>query len=748
MSGQWRASWIGPAFDPRGDLGVFVFQRTLSLGTVPPTLRVRLSADQRYKLYVNGALVEFGPQRGDGLHWHYETVDLAPRLRVGENAIVALVWNFGRWAPMAQHTARTAFLVEAVDDTFKKELDTPGDWTVASLPGWWFEMMHNRLGPFYIDVGPGEVLDGRTLPVGWESGALNGDKPNPVTWAESRGTPAGGTAWSLVPRSIPSMRYEVRATPPQVRRGFHDDHRDPTPAEGPWRAPIQLEPGKPLLLDFGELLCAYPRLTVRGEAGSTVTVVYAESMWVHADKPSLSDKGNRHEVAGKRIQGYLDKFVCGDASRTFETAWWRTFRYAQLEADQPVTLESFEAVETGYPYAVESAFEADDDRVGPLWDVSVRTAQRCAGETYFDCPYYEQLQYGGDTRIQILIHYFLSRDRALARNAVRQFGWSLMENGLTQSRYPSRQPQVIPPFSLFWLLMLHDQMLYDRPQARPDFVNARVIQGVLEAYRELQRLPISEQFWQFGDWVPGWDWGMPPGGAASATHTALLELAIVAMHSYKEWLEGDDPMNVPFAIVDPGLFPRLHALGERLRRRLTQPQEGKTTEHEWALYLTLRHALRDLGAADAIEDVAWPGYALTNAAPCSYYFQFYKHEAMAPEDYLAALRAWTDMIEAGLTTFAENPPPVRSDCHAWSAHPALGFFRHVAGVRSDAPGWSHSVIAPRPGPIRRFDARIAHPDGDLTVRLADGRVTVDCPTPYRLVWQGKDQELPPGRCVV
>jgi len=65
-------------------------------------------------------------------------------------------------------------------------------------------------------------------------------------------------------------------------------------------------------------------------------------------------------------------------------------------------------------------------------DVSIRTARRCAAETYFDCPYYEQLQYVGDTRIQTLLHYYVSSDRP-TRNAIEQFGWSIMENGLTQS---------------------------------------------------------------------------------------------------------------------------------------------------------------------------------------------------------------------------------------------------------------------------------------------------------------------------
>jgi hypothetical protein len=103
------------------------------------------------------------------------------------------------------------------------------------------------------------------------------------------------------------------------------------------------------------------------------------------------------------------------------------------------------------------------------------------------------------------------------------------------------------------------------------------------------------------------------------------------------------------------------------------------------------------------------------------------------------------MIEDGLTTFAENPPPVRSDCHAWSAHPALGFFQLIAGVTSTGPGWGTARVAPKPGSLKRFDARIAHPKGELRVAWEDGKLSIDTPVPAEFVWHGKTEKLEPGR---
>jgi hypothetical protein len=102
------------------------------------------------------------------------------------------------------------------------------------------------------------------------------------------------------------------------------------------------------------------------------------------------------------------------------------------------------------------------------------------------------------------------------------------------------------------------------------------------------------------------------------------------------------------------------------------------------------------------------------------------------------------MIEAGLSTFAETPEPTRSDCHAWSAHPILGFFQIVAGVTSTAPGWKKARIMPHPGSLRRFNARIAHPDGELSVKFEDGRLAIDSPVPFVLRWRGRSENLPEG----
>ena len=731
MASDWNARWIGYDYDPREELGVFVFRCEFELQQVPSKYLIRVSADNRYKLLIDSQLVSFGPQRGDILHWFYDTVDLAPFLRPGKNEVVALVWNFGRFSPMAQVSARTGFLFNVLADP-ESPANTPGAWQVARLDGWDFKMMQAGGADFYIDVGPGEIIDGRKHSDASNPhlGNLNWRKPYDIAPPISRGG-SYSSPWNLIPRSIPAMKYEERSAVPVVRTGYESD-----PGGRVDFAPFEagMEVNGSLLLDYQELLCAYPRIQVQGPSGAEITVTYAERLW--ADDPASYGAEDRNRVEGRTVRGYQDRFILGNGNCSFEPAWWRTYRFILIEASKPYTLKKLQAFETGYPLVAASKFDADDAAVSNIWEVSLRTAERCAGETYFDCPYYEQLQYVGDTRIQALIGYYLGRDRQLMRNAVETLGWSRMENGLTRSRYPDRQPQIIPPFSLWWILMRQDQRLYDRVELRDIGGTDPEGVAVAEAYERLAQGPPDDSFWCFADWVPDWPGGTPPGGVRATVHLLTLELAKLGTR-----LDLDDKnsidVNAARSLGD-AIFANITKENGLVRHRLDP--DWAPCEQSEAIYRLIQERL-------GLPMDAWPHESLdkAKAARCTYYFSYYKHLTMGTADYLKELEPWKEMIEDGLTTFAENPPPVRSDCHAWSAHPILGFFQIVAGVTSAGRGWQKVNISPQPGSLKRFRAQIAHPDGELHILFEGGTLEVDTPVPARLNWLGKSDILAPGR---
>lgn len=145
--------------------------------------------------------------------------------------------------------------------------------------------------------------------------------------------------------------------------------------------------------------------------------------------------------------------------------------------------------------------------------------------------------------------------------------------------------------------------------------------------------------------------------------------------------------------------------------------------------------------------------------PCSAFFRYYLQQAMKLTGNGAmlfdGLRIWRDQLALGLTTWAEQPEPSRSDCHAWSASPNIEFYRIILGIDSDAPGFRRVRIEPSLGDLRRVSGAVPHPAGKIGVDYeADGRgglrARIDLPEGVAgtFVWRGKEYSLKEGRQVM
>lgn len=97
MDSPWESftKWIWlPGYDDSRNPGsIVLFRREFDLLDTSP-MSINVTADSRYRLYLNGHLISFGPCKGTPLHWHYETVDATPHLQPGTNVIAAQVLRY------------------------------------------------------------------------------------------------------------------------------------------------------------------------------------------------------------------------------------------------------------------------------------------------------------------------------------------------------------------------------------------------------------------------------------------------------------------------------------------------------------------------------------------------------------------------------------------------------------------------------------------------------------------------------
>jgi hypothetical protein len=199
--------------------------------------------------------------------------------------------------------------------------------------------------------------------------------------------------------------------------------------------------------------------------------------------------------------------------------------------NEPLQIDDFYGTFTGYPFSLNAGFQSDRPELQKVLEVGWRTARLCAIETYMDCPFYEQLQYIGDTRIQAMVSFYNSGDDRLVRNAINLMDHSRIAEGVTLSRHPSFSPQLIPTFSLWYIGMLRDYWMY-RPDA--GFVKEKLggTRQVLEFFNRYQQEDGSLKhvpYWNFTDWVEdrkGWSGGVAPVGKDGSSAVMDLQLLL------------------------------------------------------------------------------------------------------------------------------------------------------------------------------------------------------------------------------
>jgi hypothetical protein len=750
------ARWIAPPNVPGDAFGVFHFRRTIELPSRPESFVVHVSADNRYRLFVNGNQASAGPQRSDLMNWRYETLDLAPQLRAGRNVLAALVWNWGEKRPDTQFSQRTAFLLQG---------DGEREAAVNSGPGW--KVLHDRayaLNPVdaavspYFAAPPGESVDASRYPWGWEQVDFADESWStavPGAPFQRKGANPFGQAggWQLVPRSIPLME-ETPIHFARVRRaeGIDASHgflrgRGDLVVPGRTRAV--------LLLDQGHLTNAFAVLETSGGVGSEIALVYAETL-----RDAEGNKGNRSAIAGKTIVGVRDVFrPDGGERRRLQTLWFRTYRYVQLEiqtADAPLRIHDLHGIFVAYPLKLVARFASDLPWLAEVWETNWRTVRLGAGETYYDNAYYEQHQYLGDARLQALTTLYLSDDDGLARQALEHFDLSRTPEGLTASRYPSTEREYIPPYSLIWTLMVHDYWMHRHD---PEYVRGFLpgVRGVLTWFEKRiggQGLLGPIAWWPCVDYGSTWPEGVPPGGREGRSTVITL----LYVHALSRAAELEDALGLPgqaqhYRQLADGLRAAVRAMAWNAERGLFRDTpDGKSYSQQANVLAVLADALPRAEQAALMERVLADG-TLTQS---SYPFRFHLLEALAKAGlggrYVEQLEAWRGMLDLGLTTASESPEPARSDSQSWNAHPNYGLLATVLGVRPAAPGFRSVRIAPHLGPLYRAEGRVPHPLGMLDVRLerrgAEGlKAEVELPAGLEgvLEWRGRVAALRPGR---
>lgn len=756
------ASWIDCPGRTTSEPSVALFRLRFNIEE-QTTLTIHVSADNRYILFLDGKQLGREPERGDLLHWPYESYEL--QLAPGEHQLLAKTWWLGELAPFAQLTIRPGFILAATGPLQKVLSTGYAPWEATLLTG-------REFIPSEISWGAGarEKVIGSEYLWGWQKGEVGAWQPAEticlgLSEASQTEVPP---VWLLSPATLPQMLEEKR-TGGKLRHLSAERSYPLVPEkhlaaeEEQWanflsgRGTVTIGPGETrcAIIDLQGYYCAYPQLVVSGGKNGAISLNWAEAFYEEEDGKY---KGDRNQIEGKYFIGEADEFLPdGGEKRLFSTLWWRAGRYMELTVqtvDEPLTLESFSLLETRYPLNMEGEFACSDQKLEEIIPLALRGLQMCTHDIYMDCPYYEQLMYVGDTRLEVLVTYVLTKDTRLVRKALRAFANSRKTSGLTQSRYPTRLMHIIPPYSLWWVMMVHDYFLW---RDDLDFVRELLptVRGVTEYFRTLvgqEGLMASpEVCWNYMDWTD-WKIGVPPAGDSGYSSVLNLQFALVLLA--KAELEEFFGENL-LAARDRQLA---NSIFDAVMERFWDPERGlladdleKESFSEHAQILALLTGLLDEQKEEEIAE----GLTTQNLIRTSIYFSHYLFETYykirRPDKLRERLSLWLELKEKGLKTTFEHPEPSRSDCHGWGAHPLYHFYSSLLGIRPGAPGFKSVCIKPMLGSLSWVKGTMPHPKGEIEVEIKregsslEAIIALPAEVGGSFVWEGKTYELFSGR---
>lgn len=208
----WTGKWIWTAGEKAPRNSYTYFRKALPLEEAPRPqrpVRVHLTADSRYQLWVNGEFVGRGPVRSDRRWLYYDTWDLTPHLRKGDNAIAVLVHHYGE-STFQYMQGRGGLLADVTGSAGVVLTSTNASWKALRSPAWGSVHPAGVAGQprMSIQQGYSETFDARQEPVGWNAAGFD-DTPWPAATEIGE---AGMEPWpGLVPRDLPAMLEEPRA---------------------------------------------------------------------------------------------------------------------------------------------------------------------------------------------------------------------------------------------------------------------------------------------------------------------------------------------------------------------------------------------------------------------------------------------------------------------------------------------------------------------------------------------------------
>ena len=605
---------------------------------------LQISADDYYKLYINGQYITCGPAPAYPENYYYNQIAISDYLVEGKNVIAVHLYYQGLLNRVWNSS----------DGRFGIGTSILGENGSKTELIWRYQIS--------------EAYHGETI--GYETQFLENFDSNKWdgNWAEpdydEKGfLPMVPAKWADYDFTLqPTKQLETYCKNPLVCKRTKEG----------------------MFLDFGEELTGMLYITAKGVKGKEVIIRCGEEL-------------EREDTARFELRcncRYEETWTLAEGKSILEQYDYKAFRYVNLCHDKDVEIEEIYAIVRHYPMDVEQCTFCCNNRVlEDIFHICKNAVKYGTQEGYLDCPTREKGQYLGDAIVTAHAQVWLTGKTDMLRKCIYQFAITNPICKGLMAVAPGAYMQEIADFSLLWseLLLLEYQFTGDVMFLQRYYPVAKEIIMHFKQYERADGLlsKVADK-WNLVDWPENlrddYDFILSRPVVADGCHNVVNALYIGAM---KNLSMIEDILNIPKSYDWKKYRDAFYHVFYDKERGLFQDAENSSHcavhSNIYPLYFEFLPKEESMKIAEFLEGkglccgVLLSYFLLKGLAKVGHYEKMYRLLINESE------HGWVNMLRESATTcfevWGKEQKWNTSLCHPWASAPIPLLIEDLAGFK-------------------------------------------------------------------
>ncbi len=661
------------------------FRKTVTLDEVPSQVEALISVDSKFWMWINGEMVviEGGLSRGPSpagawdraagimpTNSWYQTVDIQPYLKEGENTIAVLTWFWGRQTNKGTHidSKKGGFLFNATMG--EKVIVSDSSWKALQHPGY-----DNTIEPIRRLVQYSVKYDAQTVMNDWTNEAWYTNNFDDASWPAAVEKGGAGVApwYDLIESYVPRL----------INHGLKDYENNTALS-----LPMSVSSSKVITCQLPLNLQLTPYLEVEAEAGKIITI--------------KTDNELNEVTATYTTKG---------GTQQFESYSWMSGHEVKYTIPAGVTVKAlkYRWMSVG---EMAGSYEVDDPFYQRLWEMGNNTLFVCARDNFMDCPDRERGLWIGDVADQTgyLFYCMDNAGRQLLKKAVLQTMY-FSDNKVIGALGPARAYELVGQSLQFiaqsvWPYYYNTGDLATLEEAYPYVYEYLTLFRMGSNGLPVYRLRQSDDTW---DWL---DWGVDGTIDKRPMQPAYYYQALVTAKKMAETLGKSEHLS----FYNSRINSIANNYDKELWRNGYYSSDGMLKDDRLnALAITTGLAKPENYKA-IVRNVLIPNQF------SSPHFEWIVEEAMfiAGQPYASLKRMkerYQSQVNSGLSTLYEMFPNGGTYNHAWNGTNTI-LSKYVAGIKPTAVAWSEYEVCPNLLHMSSLKTKVPSVKGDIWVDIS------------------------------